>query len=162
MFCVIYSVIYMQNTCWHQQLLTWHSSKKTVPKKSSHYVTLDVACWTWSRTSAHMFSSWATSDDRERLWLLWEEAGTRERCNPSTKCRAWRVLLGNSQLEDERVLYHLVPFSKVLGVYAGCWEALLCLAVSEAIPELFWLLLLWRLCGQSTYFLARLKFSQAM
>jgi len=89
-----------------------------------------------------MFSSRATRDDRERPQFLQEKAGTRERCSPSTKWRAGRVPLGNSQLEDERLVYHLVPFSKVLGVYAGCWEALLRLAVSSATLEPFWLLLL--------------------
>lgn len=36
----------------------------------------------------------------------------------------------NSQLEDERLVYQLVPFSKVLRVGAGRWEAVLSLAIS--------------------------------
>lgn len=36
----------------------------------------------------------------------------------------------NSQLEDERLVYQLVPSGKVLRVGAGRWEAIISLAIS--------------------------------
>lgn len=56
--------------------------------------------------------------ERERAPSLAPNAGP-EGCSWAT-----------AKLEDERLLYHLVLFSKVLRAYAGRWEALLCLAIS--------------------------------
>lgn len=111
----------MQNTCWHQQLLHDSHQKLELYQRNLEIrqVTLGVACWTWSWTSAHMFSSWATRDDRERLWLLWEEAGTRESSIPSAKCRARRVLLGNCQAG--RWETPLPPGAFQQGTQGICW-----------------------------------------
>lgn len=51
----------------------------------------------------------------------------QERAAPPA-LKAWRVLLGSSQLESW--LYPLVPFSKGPEVYTACWEVLLSLAIS--------------------------------
>lgn len=96
MFCAIYSVIYMQNTYWHQQPLHDIKLKLNFLKIQIRYY---IGCCPWN-----LILNFSVCSHLEQHEMIWKGCShfvrkqEQERAaSPAQK--AWRVLLGSSQLE---------------------------------------------------------------